>query len=141
MTDRETLMAYRFREAEETLDDAVKMLEAKTSPRSVVNRAYYSMFYGVLGLFNRFETEHRTSRHSTVIAIFDREFVRTGIIDPRYSRMLHRLFDARQIADYKDLIEPSEEDAVKAVEQAREFLITIRNCSVSSNGESGAPPL
>jgi uncharacterized protein (UPF0332 family) len=141
MTDRETLMAYRLREADETLDDAVKMLEAKTSPRSVVNRAYYSMFYGVLGLFNRFETEHRTSRHSTVIAIFDREFVRTGIIDPRYSRMLHRLFDARQIADYKDLIEPSEEDAVKAVEQAREFLITIRNCSEVSNGVSGAPPL
>lgn len=131
MTDRETLMAYRLREAEETLDDAVKMLEAKISPRSVVNRAYYSMFYGVLGLFNRFNTEHRTSRHSTVIAIFDREFVRTGIIDPRYSRMLHRLFDARQIADYKDLIEPSEEDAVNAVEQAREFLITIRNCAVS----------
>lgn len=116
------------------------MLEAKTSPRSVVNRAYYSMFYGVLGLFNRFETEHRTSRHSTVIAIFDREFVRTEIIDPRYSRMLHRLFDARQIADYKELIEPSKEDAVKAVEQDREFLITIRNCSVSSNGESGATP-
>lgn len=81
MTDRETLMAYRLREAEETLDDALKMLDAKTSPRSVVNRAYYAMFYAVLGLFNRFGTEHRTSRHSTVIAIFDREFVRSGSID------------------------------------------------------------
>jgi uncharacterized protein (UPF0332 family) len=128
MTDRETLMAYRLREAEETLDDAVKMLEAKISPRSVVNRAYYAMFYAVIGLFNRFGTEHRTSRHSTVIAIFDREFVRSGSIDPRYSRMLHRLFDARQIADYKDLIEPSNEEAIKAVEQAREFLTAIRNC-------------
>lgn len=54
--------------------------------------------------------------------------MRTGTIDPRYSRMLHRLFDARQIADYKDLIEPNGEEAVKAVEQAREFLTAIQNC-------------
>lgn len=128
MTDRETLMVYRLREAEETLGDAVKMLDAKISPRSVVNRSYYAMFYAVLGLFNRFGTEHRTSRHSTVIAIFDREFVRSGSIDTRYSRMLHRLFDARQIADYKDLVEPSGEEAIKAVEQAREFLAAIRDC-------------
>jgi uncharacterized protein (UPF0332 family) len=43
MTDRETLMAYRLHEAEETFADAVKMLDANISPRSVVNRAYYAM--------------------------------------------------------------------------------------------------
>ena len=35
MTDRETLMAYRLREAEETFADAVKMLDANISPRSI----------------------------------------------------------------------------------------------------------
>jgi uncharacterized protein (UPF0332 family) len=125
MTDRETLMAYRLKEAEETLADAEKMLAAQVSPRSVVNRAYYAIFYAILGLFNRFDTDHRTSKHSTVITIFDREFVRTGQLDVRYSQMVHQLFDARQIADYKDMVQPTGADAVKAVEQAREFLIAI----------------
>ena len=128
MTGREALMRYRLQEAEETLADAEKMLAAQVSPRSVVNRSFYSMFYAILGLFNHFGTDHRTSRHSTVIAIFDREFVRTGKLDTRYSRMLHQLFDARQMADYKDMIAPTDEDAIMAVEQAREFLAAIRRC-------------
>ena len=48
MTDRESLFAYRLGEAEETLADARKMFDAGVSARSVVNRAYYAMFYSVL---------------------------------------------------------------------------------------------
>jgi len=51
MTDRETLLAYRLKQAEETLADAQAMAESKLSPRSIVNRTYYAMFYAVLGLF------------------------------------------------------------------------------------------
>ena len=45
MTDKETLFKYRIEQAEETLFDAAKMLKNHLSPRSIVNRAYYSMFY------------------------------------------------------------------------------------------------
>ena len=128
MTDRDILATYRLQEAEETLADAEKMLTAQVSPRSILNRAYYVTFYAVLGLFNQFATPHQTSRHATVISIFDREFVRTGKIDAQYSRTIHWLLDARQTADYKDLVTPTQDDADKAVGQAREFLAAIQRC-------------
>jgi uncharacterized protein (UPF0332 family) len=40
MTDKETLMTYRLREADETLADAEILLEGNRSPRSIVNRAH-----------------------------------------------------------------------------------------------------
>jgi hypothetical protein len=51
MTDRETIFAYRMKQTEETLSEAIRMLEAGFSPRSIVNRSYYAMFYAVLALF------------------------------------------------------------------------------------------
>jgi hypothetical protein len=50
MTDRETLLRYRMKQAEETLADAEAMAKGELGPRSIVNRAYYAMFYSVLGL-------------------------------------------------------------------------------------------
>ncbi len=38
-------------QAEETLADAKKMLAQNISSRSVINRAYYSMFYVLLALY------------------------------------------------------------------------------------------
>ncbi len=78
MTDQEILFAYRLNEAEETLADARKMLEGGISTRSVVNRAYYAMFYGVIALFIHENIEHRTSRHSGIISIFDQSIVHAG---------------------------------------------------------------
>lgn len=46
------------------------------SRRSVMNRLYYAMFYAVLALLQ--EKEMGTSKHSGAIALFDREFVKTG---------------------------------------------------------------
>lgn len=126
MTDKQALLAYRLKEAEETLLDAEKMLQAGLSPRSVINRAYYSMFYAVLALFINEETNPRTSKHSGVIAIFDKQFVHTQKIDRRYSKMLHRMFDARQECDYKDLVEVTTEEAAESVRLATEFIRTIK---------------
>ena len=44
MTDRETIFIYRMKQTEETLVEAVKMLESGFSARSIVNRSYYAMF-------------------------------------------------------------------------------------------------
>jgi hypothetical protein len=37
MTDRETIFGYRMKQTEETLSEAVRMLEAGFSPRSIVS--------------------------------------------------------------------------------------------------------
>jgi uncharacterized protein (UPF0332 family) len=125
MTDKEALLAYRLREAEETLADARTMLETGGSTRTVINRSYYAMFYGVLALFIREGTDIRSSKHAGVIGLFDKEFVHPGKLPVEYSRMLHRLFDARQESDYKEFAQYSEEEARKFFAMAETFIAEI----------------
>ena len=126
MTDKQTLFLYRIKQAEETLSDAEKMLRENLSPRSIINRAYYAMFYAVLALFISRDVTIKTSKHTGVISIFDKEFVHAGKIDKYYSKILHRMFDVRQESDYKELVELSSDDAVECVDHAKTFLDTIK---------------
>jgi uncharacterized protein (UPF0332 family) len=126
MTDIETIFGYRMRQTEETLSEAVKMLESGFSPRSIVNRSYYAMFYAVLALFIHSNTPHKTSKHSGVIGIFNKEFIHTGKLDARFAKMLYDLFDERMELDYRDFAEVTEEDARDAVSSAHEFVSAIK---------------
>lgn len=126
MTDREAIFIYRMRQTEETLAEAIKMLESGFSPRSIVNRSYYAMFYAVLALFIHSNTSHKTSKHSGVIGIFNKEFIHTGKLDPCFAKMLYDLFDERMESDYRDFAEVSEEDSHNAVSSAQEFVSAIK---------------
>lgn len=122
MTDLEALARYRLKEAEETLEDAERMLGGAFSPRSIVNRAYYAMFYAVLALHLRYGTNLRTSKHAGVISLFDREFVRSGRMERRFSRMLHGVFELRIEGDYRERSAIEAGSVEESVRQAREFL-------------------
>lgn len=127
MTDRENIFGYRMTQTEETLAEAIRMLETGFSPRSIVNRSYYAMFYAVLALFIHFNTPHKTSKHSGVIGIFNKEFIHTGKLDARFAKMFYDLFDERMELDYRDFAEVSEEDARNAVTAAQEFVSAIKS--------------
>ncbi len=131
MTDKQALCAYRLAQAEETFLDARKMLQNNLSPRSIINRAYYAMFYSVLALFLRADINLKTSKHTGVISIFDKEFVHTGKIDKCYSKILHKAFDARQIGDYKEFVAFLIEDATEYVKYADVFLKIIKEYLVN----------
>jgi uncharacterized protein (UPF0332 family) len=133
MTDKETLFKYRIEQAEETLSDADKMLKNHLSPRSILNRAYYSMFYALLALYIDQGIDLKTSKHSAVISIFDKEFVHSGKIDKDFSKILHRSFLMRQEGDYKELVKISRDDAVRGVEDAKKFLNAIKTLFRNGN--------
>jgi uncharacterized protein (UPF0332 family) len=84
MTDTQTLFSHGLKQAEETLSDAGKMLQEHLSPGSIINRAYYSMFYAVLAILIKTGISLKTSKHAGVISIFDKEFVHTGRIGKHY---------------------------------------------------------
>ena len=70
------------------------------------------MFYAVLALLILLGKS--STRHSGVIALFDEHFVKTGLFPTEMSRWLHRAFDLRQVADYRELagIRPERVDEV-----------------------------
>jgi len=127
MNDKEALFTYRLKQAGETLLDAERMLQGNFSPRSITNRAYYSMFYAILALFLKADTRIKTSKHIGVISIFDKEFILTGKIDKHYSETLHKMFNIRQKGDYKELIEITSEEAAEHFRLAKEFIEYIKN--------------
>ena len=51
--DIASLIKYRLEQALTALDDAKYLLEGNRSPQSIINRAYYAMFYATLALLQK----------------------------------------------------------------------------------------
>lgn len=72
------LAKYRLKQAEECIDEANCLFSSKKSPRSIINRLYYAMFYTVLALlvFEPFSS----SKHSGVLAYFNKRYIKEEIL-------------------------------------------------------------
>jgi uncharacterized protein (UPF0332 family) len=121
--DKDALIKYRLEQARETLLDAQVLFEHDRRPASIVNRAYYAMFYATLALLVTIGKS--PSKHEGVLSFFDAEFVKKNIFPKEMSRKLHEVFEARQEGDYTnpDLID--REKAADVLQAAEEFLNAI----------------
>ncbi|MFN8453942.1 MAG: HEPN domain-containing protein [Anaerolineae bacterium] len=97
----EDLLRYRMEQAYETLREG-EILLREIALRGAINRAYYAMFYALLALLAT--KQLGTSKHSSALSLFDREFVKTGIFPRELSRALHLAFERRQIHDYGEIV-------------------------------------
>ena len=106
MKDRKRILInYRMEQAEQAIKDTEILLSEGGSPGSIINRAYYAMFYAVLALLVK--VEKGTSKHSGAIALFNQYFVKEKIFPKDMSYTLHKSFDMRQMSDYRELYETS----------------------------------
>jgi uncharacterized protein (UPF0332 family) len=88
--------------------------------RIAVSRAYYAMFYAASALLaSKGETR---SKHGAVIAAFGLHFIKSGLIEPEYGRLLSRGFEQRQDSDY-DLTNFADEPVVEElIQNAQRFV-------------------
>ncbi len=128
--DRAALAAYRLDQAHHAVRQADLLFEADEWS-GAINRAYYAMFYAALGLLAT--RGLGSSKHSGVIALVDKEFVRPGILTPALSRALREAFNERQKADYAEMMAPSSDRARFLVASAREFVAAIEVCVTPSD--------
>ncbi|MGQ0561043.1 MAG: HEPN domain-containing protein [Gemmatimonadota bacterium] len=117
------LVAYRLEQADEALE-AAGVSANQGLPRSAVNRAYYAMFYAVLALLATRQQE--TTRHSAAIALFDLNYVKTGLLPREFSRWLHDAFTLRQDADYATESGLDSHAAAELISHARSFVGGVR---------------
>ncbi|MEW5868520.1 MAG: HEPN domain-containing protein [Chloroflexota bacterium] len=120
----EALIEYRLHQAGETLQEADGLYQMSLW-RGAINRSYYAMFYAILAL--TVLRQQAISKHSGVIAFFDREFVRTGIFSKELSRSLHRTFESRQNNDYGEIFTVNDEEAKQSIESAHTFVGAVEN--------------
>ena len=130
------LIRYRMEQAEESLKDAKVLLDAGRSPRSIINRSYYAMFYALLALLQKIGKVPR--KHSGAISLFDTEFVLKGIFPKELSKDLHDIFNLRQVSDYQVIERVTSEDAETALERAEGFVEAVAKYLMPDGNEKEA---
>ncbi len=98
---------------------------------SIINRAYYAMFYAALALLSTIGQE--TSKHSGMMALFDEHFIKPKILPKERGKFLHRAFDMRHMGDYEYQIERSREQALQVLESAARLVQTIEERLLKSS--------
>jgi len=117
------LVRHRIEQAQTALDDAAYLLDGKRSPQSIVNRAYYAMFYAVLALLQK--AGKVPSKHTGVISLFDTEYALKGLLPKELSKDLHKAFELRQVSDYKNVLPISPEKSLDTLNNAKRFVEAV----------------
>lgn len=120
---RKELTRYRIRQAGESLDEAKFLLSGGKSPRSIMNRVYYSMFYSVLALL--IYEPYSSSKHSGVLSYFNKHFIKGEVFDKDMGRTLNKAFELRQREDYREYSYLTAEEAGIFIEKAETFVSEV----------------
>lgn len=111
-------MQYRLNNAKEKLESARLLLDAGKY-RDSISRSYYAIFMAVRAVLVYDKVDF--SKHSGVIAYFQKEYIKTGKFEVKYSRYLQTASQIRNNCDYDDFFIASKQDAEEQYSRAVEF--------------------
>jgi uncharacterized protein (UPF0332 family) len=107
--EKQVLLArYRLDQAKESIDEAEYLYSGNKSPRSVMNRVYYAMYYAVLALiiFEKFIS----AKHTGVLSFFNKHFIKEGVFPIEMGRWINKAFELRQTGDYREYVQLTREE-------------------------------
>lgn len=117
------LSLYRLDKSRDDLETARINLENNKFSQSI-NRSYYSIFHAIraLSALDKFDSK----KHTGVISFFNKNYIKTGEIEPEFSRIVADAFDMRKDSDYNDFFIAAREDAQIQMENAGKLLKRIQ---------------
>lgn len=121
---KEDLVRYRLEKSVKTLEEA-KSLAKSEFWGGCVNRLYYSCFYSIIALLAKHDIS--VSTHNGVRTEFFKSYIKTGILDKRYSSLYSDLMSKRQESDYDDFMEFNKNDILPLFNEVELFLQKIRD--------------
>lgn len=118
------LAEYRMKRAEEMLLAAEGNLEIGQYKTSL-NRSYYAIFHAMraANIVKGFDS----SKHSGVIAFFNKTFLKEDILDRNLSVIVKNSSFLREKSDYDDFFIAGRQEAEKQIEDAKIFLTAVEN--------------
>lgn len=119
----DSLAQYRLNNAVDKLESAQLLLDAGKYKDSI-GRSYYAIFSAVRAVLAKDKVDF--SKHAGVISYFQREYVKTGLFDKKYSKYLQSAFQIRNSCDYDDFFIASKQDADEQYQRASEFYQAIK---------------
>lgn len=117
------LIKYRLNNAREKLMSAKLLLDAGHYKDSI-GRSYYAIFTAVRAVLAKDSVDF--SKHAGVIAYFQKEYIKSGVFDKKYSKYLQGAFQIRNSCDYDDFFIASKSDAEEQYLRASEMLKMIQ---------------
>jgi uncharacterized protein (UPF0332 family) len=126
---RKDLYKYRLEKSKKDLEGARVLFNNKLYTQSI-NRSYYSIFHCVRALlaFDKFDSK----KHSGIIAYFNQNYVKTGLLDKKLSEILMSAEKIRMDSDYDDLFAATDEQAEKQISNAEFFIDTLSDFILSN---------
>lgn len=118
------LCRYRLEKAEKCLSSA-RLLAQSDDYSGAANRSYYAIFHCIRSLLALEGVDF--SKHSGVIAYFQKNYVKSGIFGKEYSKFLTEAFQVRSDSDYDDYYIVSKEEVEEQIQNANYFLDGIKN--------------
>ena len=115
-------MKYRMEMARERLRSSKVLLDAG-SYKDSTGRSYCAMFTAVRALLAMDGQDF--SKHAGVISFFQKEYVKSGKFDKKYSKYISQAFQIRNNSDYADFFLVSLQDTKEQYERAAEFLDVV----------------
>lgn len=117
------LSKYRLQSAEENLVASKTLLNAEQY-KSSVNRSYYALFHALRAVtaLDGFDS----SKHSGIIAFFNRTYVKEGIFDKSLSKYIDVSFRLREKADYQDFVVITKEQAEEQYYKAEQLILAVK---------------
>lgn len=116
------LILHRLASAKDRLISAKLLLEAGQYKDSI-GRSYYAIFSSLRAVLAKDRVDY--SKHAGVISYFQKEYVKSGVFDKKYSRYITMAFQIRNNCDYDDFYIVSKEDAETQYAQAEELYDVI----------------
>ena len=112
------LVQYRLKDAADKLDTSRILLE-NGKYKDSIGRSYYAIFHSVRAVLALDGVDRK--KHSGVIAYFQQNYIKTGIFDKKFSRMISDAFDVRMDSDYEDFFMYFHDDVERQLENAKVF--------------------
>lgn len=113
------LARWRLEKARKTFSEGQELLDANMY-NGAVNRFYYAAFHAARALLAIKGLD--SSKHSGVISLFNREFVKPGLISKESAKTLAMAFAERSEADYDDFKEFDEEETKRIKQDIENFM-------------------
>jgi uncharacterized protein (UPF0332 family) len=121
-SQRDDLIQYRLERSKETFEEARIMKQARHW-NACANRLYYACFYAVIALLEKHG--FASSKHSGVKSLFNRHFVKTGVVSKEHGKLYNNLFETRQEGDYIDFVSFNAESMEPLFPKVENFISTI----------------
>ncbi len=127
--ERTTLVALELRKAHETFEE-IGILTAANRWSGAANRLYYAVSHAINALL--IHDGHSVNTHNSSHAVFNLQYIKTGILPIEYGRLYNQLQTMREESDYNCVYEVEPEELQERIEPARQLIQAIEGLIQSS---------